>query len=475
MDDLDDILKKAQKPQQATPLSDLVDEIAERTELQAQRVKAKALASQQSSSGDVPDDKKSAEASGASRRPPMDRYIQAIYLTLCVISVVELYSASSREVAAGHVFAPLVRHVVQILIGMAICFGVGRYPFRWIARCTSIIALLSALAMAYVLVAGDIINGARRGLTIGGILIVPAELLKLSAVLVIARLTARYQEKGGGVKNQGVIWCAVIVICFGGLLFTQGLTNTLLLMCISLSMMLIGGIQLKKFAVVCLLYGIVAGGAFAYKTHSDSDPTEQAEGSVHRGKTWANRLNRWDGDSVPKYMQPITAENRQEMYAYMAQANGGLLGVFPGNSRETARLPLAFSDYIYSIVVEDLGFVGGVVLLVIYLSLLARAGIIASRCDRVFPALLIIGMAVMICFQALFHMAIVTGVFPVSGQPLPMISKGGMSIFVTSFAFGVMLSVSRYGYQRGSGKRKSEETELPESIDAANPLQVKKK
>lgn len=190
-------------------------------------------------------------------------------------------------------------------------------------------------------------------------------------------------------------------------------------------------------------------------------------------KNLGNRLSRWN-DSIPLYKQDITAENRQEMYAYMAQANGGITGVLPGNSRETARLPLAFSDYIYSIVVEDLGLVGGLFLLLVYLSLLGRAGVIASRCDRAFPSMLVMGMAVMIVFQALFHMAINTGVFPVSGQPLPMISKGGTSMLITSLAFGIMISISRYASTAGRKKAARTDTDLPAELDAVNPMQLKK-
>ncbi len=170
--------------------------------------------------------------------------------------------------------------------------------------------------------------------------------------------------------------------------------------------------------------------------------------SGKRQGTWAKRLERYF-DNQPKYLKEINAQNRQEMYSYMAQANGGVFGVFPGNSRETARLPLAFSDYIYSIIIEDMGLIGGLVVLVLYLWLMARASGIAARCTRAFPAFLVLGMAVMIVIQALFHIAIVTGVFPVSGQPLPLISKGGSSILVTSIAFGIMLSVSRHTARTG--------------------------
>lgn len=158
----------------------------------------------------------------------------------------------------------------------------------------------------------------------------------------------------------------------------------------------------------------------------------------------------------------------------MAQANGGIHGVGPGNSREASRLPLAFSDYIYAIIVEELGLIGGIIVLILYLWLLGRAMGIASRCNRTYPALVVIGMAIMIVAQAIFHMAIVTGVGPVSGQPLPLLSKGGTSILVTSIAFGIMLSISRTANRQG-GKRQDIRDEidaLPEQLGAENQMQL---
>ena len=273
-----------------------------------------------------------------------------------------------------------------------------------------------------------------------------------------------------------------MLLC-GGLLFTQGLTNTLLLMGVSFAMMLIGGVQWSKFGIMLAIYAIVGGGFYYVKHLNDKniDHIEQQtiletgkdssgkEATADRTGLQKGRIANWLGDSIPKYKKEITSVNRQEMYSYMAQAHGGISGVLPGNSRETSRLPLAFSDYIFAIVVEDCGLIGGIGLLVLYLALLGRAGAIAARCSRAFPALLVMGMAVMIVLQALFHMAIVTGVFPVSGQPLPLISKGGSSIIVTSIAFGIMLSVSRYAVQ--SNKQKdinAEILELPEELSAEN-------
>lgn len=416
-------------------------------------------------------------------RPRADKYLIAFYVALCLISVVELYSASSREVSSGNIFGPLIRHLTMLVMGISICVVVSRIKLKYFVIFTPWFVGLSIILMIYVLLNGQVINGAQRSMSLLGFTIQPSEMLKMSAVLVIAYISSRNQEPRG-VTTKGVIWCAFFVCLFSGLLFSQGLTNTLLLMGISLSMLLIGGVQWKKFGLLLLFYGLVGGGAFYYKTQKEevtdvasiTETGRDAEGNkttLNRGGIWEARLGRWNPFHAA-YNDTITAQNRQEMFAYMAQANGGITGVLPGNSRETARLPLAFSDYIYSIVVEDLGLIGGLFLLVVYLSLLGRAGVIAGKCDRAFPSMLVTGMAVMIVFQALFHMAINTGVFPVSGQPLPMISKGGTSMLITSLAFGVMISISRYASTAGRKKAAKTETDLPEEIDALNPTQLKK-
>lgn len=421
----------------------------------------------------------------APSRPKADRYIIGFYVMLCIISVVELYSASSREVTSANIFGPLVRQIMMLVAGIGICAGVSRLKLTAIIRLTPAFVVMSVVMMLYVMVAGDVINGARRSFSLPGFSVQPAELLKISSVLIVAYIMSRNQEPGG-VKTKGVVICALIVAAFGGMLIFQGLTNTLLLMMISCSMMLIGGIQWKKFGLVLVFYVLIGGAGMYYKISSSSQTeVEQIEivntgrnskgevATINRSNTWLNRMERYGNDSIPKWEQKIVAENRQEMYSYMAQANGGIFGVMPGNSRETARLPLAFSDYIYAIVVEDLGLVGGLFLLIIYLSLLGRAGTIAARCDRAFPAMLVMGMAVMVVFQALFHMAITTGVFPVSGQPLPMISQGGTSMLVTSLAFGIMLSISRYASMAGRKKAQKSPQDLPEALAAVNPTQLK--
>lgn len=418
-----------------------------------------------------------------------DKHIWGIFIALLIISVIELYSASSREVGASSigVLGPILRHLMMLAMGVGITWFISRRHYSEVAWFTIVFSVLSAAAMIYVMFYGNYVNGARRSFTFLGIGIFPAEMVKISAVLLVALvMTLNPDKKAVGITRQGMIWCGVIIAFFSALLIEQGLTNTLLLIAISFSMMLIGGVKWLHILALIAFYGACAilfvGFLYISELRNDgiaADATqqEQFESGVHRApsriETWMARLDRHD-DERPKWEIPPTGVNRQEILSYMAQANGGISGVGPGNSREASRLPLAFSDYIFAIVVEELGLIGGVAVLLLYLWLLARAASIASRCSMTYPCLIVTGMAVMIAFQALFHMGIVTGVFPVSGQPLPLISKGGTSIFITCIAFGIMLSVSRTATRRGhkNAQITEEKEALPEQLRNENRMQL---
>lgn len=416
------------------------------------------------------------------KRSRPDPYIWGIYIMFLLISVVELFSASSTEVSSSNVYSPLIRHGIFLALGLGIVMWLQNTHYILMRRFAWIFAILSLGLLVLSTVAGVEINGAQRAIRIAGMTIQPAEVVKLSVVLLLASVLSKNQTPGG-VTNRGIITAAIVVVVFAIFLYKDGLTNTILLMGVSISMFLIGGIQWSKFWMILGIYGLCAGSLLMIKkvnknvTSDDFDnvkieaaagrTTTSTSGIGGREDTRNNRIVRWLEGVHPN--DPIDDMNRQVIYSKFAQANGGLLGQGPGNSRESARLPLAFSDYIYSIIVEDTGFAGGSLLLLLFLLLVARAGRIAYKCSRAFPAFLIMGCAVMIVFQALVHMAIVTGIFPVSGQPLPFISKGGTSVLVMSAAIGMMLSVSRFAVTSGDKNEiKAEIKELPEDMQAAN-------
>ena len=425
-------------------------------------------------------------------RPRTDKQIWGIYIALVLVSLVELYSASSREIVSGHVLEPLLRHGFFLGIGFLIMIGLQRVHYLRFYRMTYVIVFLCIVATVYTMFFGLYINGARRAFSLFGLCTVqPSELIKFSAALVLARYLCHYKaryDRGHEVEqrenNQRLVWTsAITVLIFGVLLIKQGLTNTIIMMVISWAMMIIGAIRIRELAKVMLVYVLLAGGYAVYKYGGledklfpetevavNADGTPASELEVARSATHQTRLKEWWRSD--KYKDTITSRNSQEQYAYIAQANGGLIGKFPGNSREPARLPLAFSDYIYAIIIEDTGLVGGIALMLLYLWLLARAGRIALQCKKSYPALLVIGMAVFIVCQALMHMGIVTGFFPVSGQPLPLISKGGSSIIITSVALGIMLSVSRFALRKGVKQEANEKlSELSDKDMLDNPTQ----
>lgn len=410
-----------------------------------------------------------------------DPWIWGIYLALIVISIVESYSASSREVASSaNIYAPVIKQCAFLGIGALLVFFLHRIDYNkseFLMVMIPGLAFVTIMLLIYVMFFGDVINGARRSMRILGFTIQPSELAKLSIVTLLSYILAKSQ-KNRDVSNKGMIAAAIAVLVYGGTMIKSGMTNTIILMAISIAMMLIGGAKLKKIAILLCVYGVLGGGFYIIKEHNkkiesafNTENVTNNTDKLDRTKMRVGRLTAWrTRDSLVH--RPITDYNQQEMFSRMAQAHGGWHGVGPGRSRECSRLPLAFSDYIYSIIIEELGLIGGIFLLVLYLWLLARAAMIVRRSRRVLPSLLIIGMASMITIQALFHMAINVGVFPVSGQPLPLISMGGTSIIVMSVAFGIMLSVSRTIANYNNRNNKQEEAVLPEGLDAENPTQI---
>lgn len=420
------------------------------------------------------------------RKKYFDHHLWGTYILLVIIAVIELFSASIQEVREGNIFMPVIRHGAFLLAGLVAMLVIQRMHYRHVYACIPLYVLFCIGMMIAVRVVGEDINGATRAIRIGGVPILPAEFMKLGAALGMAWILSQTQLKGKrDVTWMGLVWSLLFLFVCCGLLFTQGLSNTLVVLAIGFSMMLVGGMGWRKFGIALLVTAVIGGAALAIKT-SVSDKNELSDREVltltlnhetvdagradGRGETWRNRVKRHFRGG--KHLEPFSIENQQEQLSYIAQAHSGIIGVGPGRSRESARLPLAYSDYIFAIIVEELGLIAGLGILCVYMWILGRSAKLTVRFKHSMPGIMTIGCAFVIVFQALFHMAIVTGVFPVSGQPLPLISKGGISVIATSLAFGVMLSASRHAtrYTDTSAEQKRERESLPANARADNPM-----
>ncbi|MBE6307254.1 MAG: hypothetical protein E7084_06320 [Bacteroidales bacterium] len=421
-----------------------------------------------------------------------DWTLWACYIILCAVSVVEVFSASSQDLKNGLVYLPITSHIQWLVLGFVAMFTLEHIHYKW------------TKAMMFVIVAGAVVlailtpfigvnrNGAVRSIELMGISIQAAEPCKLACAMLLAYVLSYFQKPDGtGLSKKGIYYGIGIIVVFVLLLVTQGGSNAILIMMVGGTLMILSVLPRKLVitgaAVLVVVVGVGVGAIMSMHNKQEATPTEQVvtvekeepKSEVSKAllkffarfDVWKDRFANWAPDGIPEYEKPTTDENSQEHHAYMAIANGRGIGVLPGNSRECSRLQLAFSDYIYAIILEELGLFGGIIVLLCYLGIVIRACMIAKKCKSAYASLLIMGMALVIVYQAFYHMCIAVGVIPVSGQPLPFISKGGTSILIMSMAMGMMLSVSRYAVERTDSGLKTidDDDELPDDLRADNP------
>ena len=292
------------------------------------------------------------------------------------------------------------------------------------------------------------INGAARWVRIAGITFQPSELAKLSLIIVVADQLARIKTEDDKRKYffRTLILSVVVMLP----VMASNLSTAVLIGLIIFCLWVLARIPWKytlsvvgiAVVVLCLGYAIVEFGFVR--------PNRPMHGPFKRATTWVSRIDRHldIGDQTSevrdqKYV--LTDENIQEVYASVAIARGGAspLGVLPGNSKERDYLPLAFADYIFAIIVEESGVLGAGFVIFLYLAILFRACNISSRYSDMPAMLMTMGLALMITCQALISMLVAVGLGPVTGQPLPLISRGGTSVLITSVYFGILMGVSR--------------------------------
>lgn len=385
-----------------------------------------------------------------------DRVVWTIFLFLFIISVVEMFSASSMLVhISGSVQGPILRHALFFAIGFMALMIVQLVDFKYIRLLGYVGLAASWILLLYTSFFGGVEQaGAARWIDIGGFRFQPSEVAKLSLIVVVADMIERMQDEERQNKLFWYVIGAIVITC--GMIFTENFSTAALLFVITMTMMLIGEINWRKLLTVCtgvvgvvliiLLMALFIPDDVFY--NSGNPVFEKLE----RAKTWVARIENFAGDEETVSRFKVTDDNFQENHAQMAIARGGFLPSGPGTSVESNYLPEAFSDFIFAIIVEELGFFIGIFVMFLYLWLLFRAGRVARQSDSLFCAILVIGVTLLIVLQAFVHIAVSVHLIPVTGQPLPLISRGGTSILVNCIYFGIIISVTKYIQQQKLAK-----------------------
>jgi cell division protein FtsW len=367
-----------------------------------------------------------------------DMVIWAVVFLLSLISVMAVFSATNNLAhyeKGGHTEFYLIKHMAIIVMGWGMIYGIHKVPHQYFSRVAQILLWLSIPLLAITLVAGTSVNSASRWLTLPVINITfqTSDLAKLALIAFLARQLSQRQEKMDDFKEGflQIIW-PVLIVC--ALILPANFSTAAVLFATSLVVLFIGRVKFKYLAG--LIGAIILSGSFVFLL-SYAVPIEKV---LPRFGTWKARIETY---FTSEEAEGMADANYQTEQAKIAIATGGITGVGPGNSVQRNRLPSAYADFIYAIIIEEWGSIGGMGILFLYLILLFRGLRIVHKGTTTFGTLLAFGCMFSLIFQAFINMAVAVNLFPVTGQPLPLLSMGGTSIWFTSIAIGMILSVSR--------------------------------
>lgn len=398
-----------------------------------------------------------------------DLYIWIAIALLLAVSVIEVYSSIQANVTIrnGDYNREFYRHIFMILTGLGITLTVVQLGVKRLfsSKLTGVLVLGALLSWVMLLLTpkfGDLVNGARR--TMFGIQW--SELVKVFYVIFLAFWIGQHStDKGLKPSKKG--WFTLFVV-YSLWLVPIGLENMsglVLLTVVTICLLLAGGLKLKPF--LCIM-GMFLSLALILGAIGEFVPAEKLRQTpLHRLPTWVSRVEKsffgGKAEEDPKLKFVVNDENYQVSHAKMAVANSNIIGNGVAGGRERFRLPQAFSDYIFSIILEELGLFVGLLVIFSYLCVLWRAIIIAYKSESMVYAMLTLACALLIVFQAMINMAVgvALGDF-VTGQPLPFVSKGGTSIWMTGVLFGIILSVSVH-VKTLQNKRKEKQIVVEES------------
>ena len=400
-----------------------------------------------------------------------DKVIWMVFFFLCMISVVEVFSASSGlTYKSQNYVGPIAYHTFTIVAGVVVAILTLNIPCKYFKLMTPFLLLISAITLLWVLLAGTKVGDAGRWINLLGFTFQPSEIAKGTIVLAVAQILAAMQREKGADKNafKWILWVTVPACVLIGL---ENLSTAAMLFAVVCIMMFIGLVPFRQLGK--LIAVIVAMGVFAFAmvmlVGKDVSATEQlqtkteqlaqqpnseqaeedtkkeknfVEKMFHRANTWKSRIMKFTKPK-PTPQEYDLDKDAQVAHANIAIVSSGVIGKGPGQSTERDFLSQAFSDFIYAIIIEELGLIGAGFVAFLYIILLYRCARIASRCENNFPAFLAMGLGLLLVIQAMFNMMVAVGLAPVTGQPLPLISKGGTSTIINCAYIGAILSVSR--------------------------------
>ncbi len=381
-----------------------------------------------------------------------DRVIWMVAVLLAVISVLAVYSSIATlayKYHGGNTEYFLIKHLFMVISGFVIMYYTHRLKFKYYSRLSQIAIYVAAILLLLTLFIGVSINEANRWLVIPviGQNFQTSDLGKLALIVFTARQLAQKQAVIQDLK-AGVL--PVIIPVFGicALILPANFSTAAILFATALVLMFIGRIRIIHLG---LTVGAALAGFALLLLFSFAAP-----GVLPRLDTWQQRIVEFVGTDEK---QEEGQDNYQVKHAKIAIASGGMMGKGPSNGNSRNFLPHPYSDMIYAFIIEEYGSMfGGLGILLLYLILLYRSIRIATKCRKSFGTFLATGLSLMLVFQAIVNMGVAVNLFPVTGQPLPMVSMGGTSLWFTCVSLGIILSVSR--------EVQEEENENPEDDKA---------
>jgi cell division protein FtsW len=359
-----------------------------------------------------------------------DRIIWAVIIVLSLYSLLSVYSTSGILVFRNPGSSPtyyVFRHGILLMAGMFMVYLTHLVPYRYFSRLSQFLVVIVVPLLIITLIFGEDVNQASRRLEVPllGFTFQTSDLAKLALIMFVARLLSQKQNEIKDLKKAFLpIIIPVSIVCV--LIMPEDLSTALILLATCMILMYIGRIKMSYLVLLCL-EGMIVLGSFV-----GISMLVHKEGRV---TTWERRMEIFLDKETESY---------QVEQAKIAIAGGGILGKFPGNSTQRNFLPHSYSDYIYAVIIEEYGLLlGGLPILLLYLILLYRAGVLVRKSTRTFPAFLAVGLTLGLVLQAMVHMAVAVNLLPVTGQPLPLVSMGGTSRIITCISLGIILSVSK--------------------------------